>query len=197
MDAQTGGVGVGTDDANAGGRAVGGSPRDERAALIKREPAAGGGDRVWVSATSTKPPSRTIVLRCRRRAREGEESRKASRTAHNHSSVENERASVPMRRTKIVATLGPASEEPAALEQLIQAGTDVCRLNLSHGPLSDHLRRLATVRKIDHRVGQRVAVMADLPGPKITPASSPTTASSWLRAAPCGCAPAMAAAPST
>jgi pyruvate kinase len=72
-----------------------------------------------------------------------------------------------VRRTKIVATLGPASEDPSALERLLRAGTDVCRLNLSHGPLRDHLRRLATVREVGRRVGRHVAVMADLPGPKI------------------------------
>ena len=47
------------------------------------------------------------------------------------------------RRTKIVATIGPASEDPAALEKVIRAGADVCRLNLSHGPLEEHLGRLA------------------------------------------------------
>ena len=48
------------------------------------------------------------------------------------------------RRTKIVATIGPASADPVALEKLISAGADVCRLNLSHGPLEEHLGRLAT-----------------------------------------------------
>ncbi len=72
-----------------------------------------------------------------------------------------------MRRTKIVATIGPASEDPVALERLIRAGTDVCRLNLSHGPLTDHLRRLAAIRDISAHVGRHVAVMVDLPGPKI------------------------------
>ena len=47
------------------------------------------------------------------------------------------------RRTKIVATLGPASADPVALEKLLRAGADVCRLNLSHGPLEEHLGRLA------------------------------------------------------
>jgi pyruvate kinase len=71
------------------------------------------------------------------------------------------------RRTKIVATIGPASGEPAALEQLLRAGVDVCRLNLSHGSLDVHLRWLADIREISGRLGRRVAVMADLPGPKI------------------------------
>ena len=72
-----------------------------------------------------------------------------------------------MRRTKIVATLGPASEDPAALERLIRAGTDVCRLNLSHGGLDEHLHRMGRVREAADRAGRPVGVLADLPGPKI------------------------------
>jgi pyruvate kinase len=71
------------------------------------------------------------------------------------------------RRTKIVATLGPASAHPVALERLLDAGADVCRLNLSHGPLEDHLGRLATVREVSAKLGRHIAVIADLPGPKI------------------------------
>jgi pyruvate kinase len=77
------------------------------------------------------------------------------------------------RRTKIVATLGPASADPAALENVVRAGADVCRLNLSHGPLDEHLGRLATVREVAARTGRRVAVMADLPGPKVRAGSFP------------------------
>jgi pyruvate kinase len=71
------------------------------------------------------------------------------------------------RRTKIVATIGPASDEPADLERVIRAGADVVRLNLSHGPIEDHLERLARVRAAAARVGRSVGVLADLPGPKI------------------------------
>ena len=71
------------------------------------------------------------------------------------------------RRTKIVATIGPASEDPAALEKVIRAGADVCRLNLSHGPVEEHLARLQVVRDVSAVVGRHVAVMADLPGPKV------------------------------
>ena len=100
-----------------------------------------------------------------------------------------------MRRTKIVATIGPASEDPVALERLIRAGTDVCRLNLSHGPLTDHLRRLAAIRDIAARVGRHVAVMADLPGPKVRAGQFPEGGVEWRPAAPCGCGPAMVRAP--
>jgi pyruvate kinase len=71
------------------------------------------------------------------------------------------------RRTKIVATLGPASDDPVRLEAMIRAGVDVVRINLSHGTVSEHLRRLATVREVAQRVGRPIGVLADLPGPKI------------------------------
>jgi len=70
-------------------------------------------------------------------------------------------------RTKIVATIGPASESPAMLDELLRAGVDVVRLNLSHGTLESHLERLKAVRAAAIRVGQVVAVLADLPGPKV------------------------------
>lgn len=71
------------------------------------------------------------------------------------------------RRTKIVATLGPASDSAAGIEELIVAGVDVFRLNLSHGEVADHLERLARVRAVAARAGRVVAVLADLPGPKV------------------------------
>ena len=71
------------------------------------------------------------------------------------------------RRTKIVATVGPASESPADLDRLLAAGVDVVRLNLSHGPVTEHLQRLAAVRASAGRVGRVVAILADLPGPKV------------------------------
>ncbi|MBB3232896.1 pyruvate kinase, partial [Halomonas stenophila] len=55
---------------------------------------------------------------------------------------------IPVRRTKIVATLGPASDREGVLEQMIAAGVDVVRLNFSHGSADDHRRRLAAVREI-------------------------------------------------
>ncbi|MCL2830220.1 MAG: pyruvate kinase [Betaproteobacteria bacterium] len=71
------------------------------------------------------------------------------------------------RHTKIVATLGPASSDPATLEALIRAGVDVVRLNLSHGKAQDHIDRAALVREISARVGRIVGILADLQGPKI------------------------------
>ncbi len=70
-------------------------------------------------------------------------------------------------RTKIVATLGPASETPEVLDELLLAGVDVVRLNLSHGTLESHLERMQAVRESAERTGQVVAVLADLPGPKV------------------------------
>lgn len=71
------------------------------------------------------------------------------------------------RRTKIVATLGPATDDPAALEQLIRAGCDVVRINFSHGDPETHARRIRLVRSIARELDTDIAVMADLSGPKI------------------------------
>ena len=71
------------------------------------------------------------------------------------------------RNTKIVATLGPVSSDPAVLERLIRAGVDVVRLNFSHGKAQDHIDRATLVREVAARVGKPVAIMADLQGPKI------------------------------
>ena len=71
------------------------------------------------------------------------------------------------RATKIVVTLGPASNTPEVLEQMIRAGVDVVRLNFSHGKAQDHIDRATMVREAAARVGKSVAIMADLQGPKI------------------------------
>jgi len=71
------------------------------------------------------------------------------------------------RATKIVATLGPASNTPEVLEKMIRAGVDVVRLNFSHGKAQDHIDRANMVRAAAARVGKSVAIMADLQGPKI------------------------------
>jgi len=71
------------------------------------------------------------------------------------------------RRTKIVATLGPASNSPEVLEQLILAGVDVCRLNFSHGTPDEHKARANLVREIAAKHGRFVALLGDLQGPKI------------------------------
>jgi pyruvate kinase len=74
---------------------------------------------------------------------------------------------MPSRATKIVATLGPASSEPAVLERMIRAGVNVVRLNFSHGSAQDHIDRAQLVRKVAGKAGREVAIMADLQGPKI------------------------------
>jgi pyruvate kinase len=71
------------------------------------------------------------------------------------------------RRTKIVGTIGPTSDSPETLEALVRAGLDVARLNLSHGDIADHLVTLSRLRRAATAVGRPVAVLADLPGPKI------------------------------
>ena len=66
-----------------------------------------------------------------------------------------------------MATLGPASDDEAGIRSVVRAGADVVRLNLSHGPLEEHLARLTRVRAVTEELGVPVAVLADLPGPKI------------------------------
>ncbi|MCC7376348.1 MAG: pyruvate kinase [Verrucomicrobiales bacterium] len=70
-------------------------------------------------------------------------------------------------KTKIVATIGPASESPVMIERLIRAGMNVARLNFSHGDFDGHARRIEALRAAERSTGRRVAIMADLPGPKM------------------------------
>ena len=72
-----------------------------------------------------------------------------------------------MRRTKIVATIGPSSREPAMLERLVEAGVDVLRLNFSHGEHAQHLEVIKTAREIAARRDHPLALLQDLSGPKI------------------------------
>ncbi|HID81649.1 MAG TPA: pyruvate kinase [Chromatiales bacterium] len=72
-----------------------------------------------------------------------------------------------MRRTKIVATLGPATEAPETVEALLRAGVDVVRLNFSHGNPDEHKRRARLVREAAKKLGTTVAILGDLQGPKI------------------------------
>jgi pyruvate kinase len=71
------------------------------------------------------------------------------------------------RRTKIVCTLGPASNTPTMIEKLVMAGMDCSRLNFSHGRPEEHLKVMRSVRQVSRRTGKLVAVMQDLPGPKL------------------------------
>ncbi len=71
------------------------------------------------------------------------------------------------RRTKIVTTLGPATDRNNNLEKIIAAGANMVRMNFSHGEAVDHIRRADEVREIAARLGKEVAIMGDLQGPKI------------------------------
>ncbi len=72
-----------------------------------------------------------------------------------------------IRRTKIVATLGPSTDDPEVLKKMIAAGLDVVRVNFSHGDTKDHIRRVELVRRCSREMGKEVGVLADLQGPKI------------------------------
>jgi pyruvate kinase len=71
------------------------------------------------------------------------------------------------RRTKIVATIGPASSDPEVLVRMVEAGMDVARLNFSHGTAEQHAEMAARVRQASNRAGHPVAILQDLPGPKL------------------------------
>jgi pyruvate kinase len=71
------------------------------------------------------------------------------------------------RRTKIVTTLGPATDAPDVLQALVAAGADVVRVNFSHGTADDHARRIRLVREAAAQLGRDIGVLADLQGPKI------------------------------
>ncbi|PIZ26121.1 MAG: pyruvate kinase, partial [Chloroflexi bacterium CG_4_10_14_0_8_um_filter_57_5] len=71
------------------------------------------------------------------------------------------------RKAKIVATIGPASQDDAVLERLIQAGMDMARLNFSHGTQAEHAARISSLRHIAGRLGTALAILQDLQGPKI------------------------------
>jgi len=73
----------------------------------------------------------------------------------------------PPNKTKIVCTIGPASDSQDILERLIRAGMNVARLNFSHGDFAEHQAVIRRIREASRTTGQRVAIMADLPGPKI------------------------------
>ncbi len=70
------------------------------------------------------------------------------------------------KRTKIVCTIGPVTGSATIIEQLIRAGMNVARFNLSHGTYSEHAHRIQTVKKLSHRLAIPVATLIDLPGPK-------------------------------
>ena len=71
------------------------------------------------------------------------------------------------RRTKIIATLGPASSTPEVIERLFRAGADVFRLNFSHGSHADHAERIAVIRALEKKVDRPIGILADVQGPKL------------------------------
>lgn len=73
----------------------------------------------------------------------------------------------PSKKTKLVCTIGPASQSPAMLEQLLQNGMNVARINFAHGDLAAHAETIANIRQAEATTGRRVAIMGDLPGPKM------------------------------
>ena len=72
-----------------------------------------------------------------------------------------------LRRTKIVATLGPATDDPAVLTDMIRAGLDVARINFSHGDRASQLRHVELVRAAARNAGRNIGLLADLAGPKV------------------------------
>ena len=72
-----------------------------------------------------------------------------------------------MRKTKIVCTIGPASESKEMLEKLVQAGMNVARLNFSHGDFEEHGARVKTIREVSRESGKTVAILLDTKGPEI------------------------------
>ncbi len=72
-----------------------------------------------------------------------------------------------MTKTKIICTIGPASRDPEILEQLIEAGMNVCRLNFSHGTHAEHAKLIKTIREVSEKMAKPIAILQDLAGPKI------------------------------
>ena len=81
--------------------------------------------------------------------------------------METKKNTAPMRRTKIIATLGPATDDEAVLAEMIDAGLNLARLNFSHGTHEDHLARLNLLRQVAKQKNKIIGVIADLQGPKI------------------------------
>src|ERR1051325_11343808 len=73
----------------------------------------------------------------------------------------------PFNKTKIVATMGPASSPPEVLEEMITAGVDICRINFSHGNYDDVKKVIATIRAINKKKRTNIGILADLQGPKL------------------------------
>ncbi|MBE9059845.1 pyruvate kinase [cf. Phormidesmis sp. LEGE 11477] len=97
-------------------------------------------------------------------------------------------------RTKIVATIGPASRSPDVIRQMMQAGMNVARLNFSHGSYEDHAQQIRQLRAVSHELQRPLTLLQDLQGPKIRVGQLPgeglpLAAGDWLRLVPIGEAP--------
>ncbi|HIP82863.1 MAG TPA: pyruvate kinase, partial [Desulfocapsa sulfexigens] len=74
---------------------------------------------------------------------------------------------LPKNKTKLVCTIGPASDSPEMIEKMIEAGLNIARLNFSHGDFAGHGEVIQRIRAAAKKTGKRVAILADLPGPKM------------------------------
>lgn len=74
---------------------------------------------------------------------------------------------IPANKTKLVCTIGPASDSPEVLEKMIEAGMNIARINFSHGDFQSHSDVIGRIRSASETVGKPVVILADLPGPKI------------------------------
>ncbi|NLA78115.1 MAG: pyruvate kinase, partial [Erysipelothrix sp.] len=72
-----------------------------------------------------------------------------------------------IRKTKIICTIGPASDDPVMIENLAQAGMNICRLNFSHEGQDEHAQRILRIREVSDRTGFNLAIMMDTRGPEI------------------------------
>ncbi|MGI8422801.1 MAG: pyruvate kinase [Chloroflexota bacterium] len=89
-----------------------------------------------------------------------------------------------MPRTRIVSTLGPATDRPGVLRDVLEAGTDVVRLNASHGTRDEHRNRIDAVRRIGPEIGRPIGILLDLQGPKIRVGDLPLAGVSLVEGAP-------------
>ena len=74
---------------------------------------------------------------------------------------------VNIRKTKIICTIGPATDDPKVLEEMIKSGMDVARLNFSHGTYEDHKKRMDEVKAVREKLGRFIPIMLDTKGPEI------------------------------
>ena len=77
------------------------------------------------------------------------------------------KANIKYNKTKIIATIGPATSSVSMLKKIIKAGVDVCRVNFSHGDWDTHLEVVKNIRQANEELGTNVAILGDLQGPKL------------------------------